>query len=111
MNSDSLDSSLILVANQRRRRLINHLRHNGNEEVRIDHLVDQLHQAEPASADDREKSRDQLAIQLNHVHLPKLADHGVIDHDHERGTIEYQPDEQIEAVLDGLPEEPSVTNP
>jgi len=111
MNGDSLDSSLTLVADQHRRRLINHLRHNGNGEVRIDNLVDQLHQAEPAAIDGRQKTRNQLAIQLNHIHLPKLANHGVIDHDHERGTIEYQPDKQIETVLEGLPEEPSVTNP
>ena len=110
MNGDSLDSSLTLVANQHRRRLINHLRHNGNTEVRIDELVDQLHQASPIAADDRQKSRNQFAIQLNHTHLPKLAENGVIEHNHERGTIEYQPDTQIEAVLDGLPEEPSVVN-
>jgi len=110
MNGDSLDASLTLVADRHRRRLLEHLRHNGNGEVQIDDLVDHLSQAEPA-ADGRQMSRDQLAIQLTHVHLPKLADHGVIEHDHERGTIEYRPDEQIEAVLEGLPEEPSLANP
>ena len=111
MNGDSLDACLTLVADRHRRRLLEHLQHNGNGEVRIDDLVDQLYQAEQAAADDRQVSRDQLAIQLNHSHLPKLADHGVIEHDHERGTIAYRPDEQIEAVLEGLPEEPSLTNP
>jgi transcriptional regulator of met regulon len=110
MNGDSLDACLTLVADRRRRRLLEHLRHNGNGEVRIDDLIDQLYQAEPA-ADGRQLSRDQLAIQLNHSHLPKLADYGVIERDHERETIEYRSDEQIEAVLDGLPEEPSLVNP
>ena len=111
MNGDSLDACLTLVADRRRRRLLEHLRHNGNGEVQLDDLVDHLYEAEPAAADDRQMSRDQLAIQLFHIHLPKLADHGVVEHDHERGTIEYRPDEQIEAVLDGLPEEPSLANP
>jgi len=111
MNGNSLDACLTLVADRRRRRLLEHLQHNGNGEVRIDDLVDQLYRAESAAADDRQMSRDQLAIQLNHSHLPKLADHGVIEHDHERGTIKYRPDDQIEAVLDGLPEEPSLASP
>jgi hypothetical protein len=111
MNGDNLDACLTLVADRHRRRLLKHLRHNGNAEVQINDLVDQLYQAELAAADDRQMSRDQLAIQLNHSHLPKLADHGVIEHDHERETIEYRPDEQIEAVLEGIPEEPSLANP
>jgi DNA-binding transcriptional ArsR family regulator len=111
MNGDSLDACLGLVADRHRRRLLEHIRHEGDGEVRIDHLVDHLSRAEPAAAGDRRPSRDQLAIQLNHVHLPKLADHGVVEHDRERGTIEYRPDEQLEAVLDGLPEELSFANP
>ena len=111
MNANSLDACLTLVADRRRRRLLEHLRHDGNGESRIDDLVDRLYQAEPATADGRQMSQDQLATQLYHSHLPKLADHGVIEHDRERGTIEYRPDEQIEAVLDGLPKEPSLANP
>jgi len=111
MNPGSLDACLALVADRRRRRLLEHLRHNGNGAVRIDDLVDRLYRAEAAAADDRQVSRNQLAIDLNHAHLPKLADHGIVEHDHDRGRIEYRPDEQIEAVLDGLPEEPSLINP
>ena len=77
----------------------------------VDDLVDRLHQAGPGGADARRMDRDRLAIQLNHCHLPKLADHGIVEHDRDRGTTEYRPDEQIEAVLDELPEEPSLTDP
>ena len=111
MNANSLDACLTLVADRRRRRLLDYLQHNGNGEVQIDALVDQLYQVESAATDDRQMSQDQLATQLHHSHLPKLADYGVIEHDRERGTIEYRPDEQIEAVLDGLPKEPSLANP
>src|SRR6056297_4062844 len=98
MNGNSLDACLILLADPCRRRLLEHLRHHGNREVQIDDLVDQLYQAEPATIDGQQTSRDQLAIQLHLSHLPKLVDHGIVEHDHERGTIEYRPDEQIEAV-------------
>lgn len=110
MNGDSLDTCLALVTDQRRRRLLEHLRHNGNSEVQIDELVERLYQAGPATADDGQMSRDQLAIQIHHAHLPKLANHGVIKHHRERGTVEYQVDTQIESVLDGLPEEPSLNS-
>ena len=111
MNANSLDACLTLVSDRHRRRLLDYLQHNGNGEVQIDDLVDQLYQVESAATDDRQMSQDQLATQLYHSHLPKLADHGVIEHDDERGTVEYRPDEQIEAVLDGLPTEPSLANP
>ena len=111
MSGDSLDSCLRLVADRRRRRVLEHLRHDDGGDVRIDDLVDQLYRAEPATADDRQASRDQLAIRLYHTHLPKLADHGVVELDPERGTIAYRPDERIEAVLDELPVEPTFVNP
>jgi len=110
MSNDSFDACLELVADHRRRALLRHLRHNRNREMRISDLVDQLHRADPDVADTRQMSRDQLAIQLNHCHIPKLVDYGVVKHDRDRGTIEYRHDDQIEAVLDRLPEEPSLTN-
>jgi len=45
-------------------------------------------------------------MHLTHTHLPKLGTHGLIDHNHERGTVTYRPDERVERVLDGLPTEP-----
>lgn len=111
MNDDSLDVCLALVADSRRRRLIEHLRHDRTGETPIDELLDRLHRAERDTDDERRMNRDQLAVRLNHCHLPKLVDHGVVDHDPDRETIEYRPDERMEAVLDGLPEEPSLTNP
>ena len=111
MNDDSFDACLALVANRRRRRLLEQLRHTENGEMPIDDLVDQLHQADPDFAGERQMDRNQLTVELNHCHLPKLSDHGIVEHDQDRGTIEYRPDEQTEAVLDGLPEEPSLTNP
>jgi len=44
--------------------------------------------------------RRELSIQLRHTHLPKLASHGVVDYNQEAETVSYQPDEQVEVVLD-----------
>jgi len=106
-----LDACLNLVADRRRRRLIQQLRHNGNGETTIDDLVDRLNGVEQAPTEDQPPDREELAIQVRHAHLPKLADHGVIEYDSERGTVQYQPDEQVEAVLDSLPGEVTTANP
>jgi hypothetical protein len=106
-----LDTCLRLVADEHRRDLIEHLRHETSEQTTIDELVTQLQQRQPISNHERSSSRERLVIQLFHTHLPKLSDHDVIEYDSETGTVRYQPHEQIEAILDSLPEEVSHTNP
>lgn len=108
---DRLDACLRLVSNRHRRAVINSLRHEANGETTIDDLVDRLHGGEPISVTERSTGRDKLAIRLTHAHLPKLAEHGVVDYDPEGGTVRYRPDEQVEAILDALPEELPRANP
>ena len=109
MDGDRLDTYLRLVADRNRRMLLQELRIEANGKVRIDDLVDQLQ--EDRRANDLYSDREQFAIRLYHAHLPKLAEHGVVEYDLEDETIKYQPDEQLEAVLDSLPDEVSVANP
>lgn len=110
MTERSLDAHLQLVADRHRRQVIQHLRHEANGNTTIDGLVDRLHNG-GLDADNRSTDREQLAIQLYHTHLPKLADHGVIEFEPENGTIRYQPDVQFETVLDSLPDEQPVISP
>lgn len=60
---------------------------------------------------DRTSDPGQLANQLYHPHLPKLADHVVVDFDLGDRTVRYQSDAQFETVLDTLPDEPSLAHP
>lgn len=109
MDSDCLDNRLQLVADRDRRMLLHALRHEANGKAQIDDLVDQLLEDGPAT--EPPSDRSQLTTQLYHAHLPKLADHGVVEYDHEEGTIEYQPDGQLEAVLASLPDEMPAASP
>ena len=111
MPTNGLDACLGLVADRRRRELIHQLRHNGNGQTTIDDLVDRLNRGVKATGKDRPRGREELAIQVHHTHLPKLADFGVVEYDPERGTVQYQPVEQVEAVLDSLPKEFAAANP
>jgi len=105
MNSDSLDTTLKLVAHRHRRWILGYVRHSDAKTVEIDTLVEQLYRAEPG--DGQQLTRTGLTMHLTHTHLPKLGAHGIIDHNHEQGTVTYRPDERVERVLDGLPTEPS----
>jgi hypothetical protein len=111
MTNHGLDACLRLVADRHRRLAIHHLRHETNGATTVDDLVDQMHRRASDAKNGPLQEREALAIQLHHTHLPKLADHGVVDFEHTTGAVRYHPDEQVETVLDSLREEASLPNP
>lgn len=111
MTNQSLDACLHLVADRHRRRIVHHLRHEANGTTTVDDLVDQFHSSGSDSKNGPLQDREELAIQLHHTHLPKLAEHGVVEFEHRSEAIRYHPDEQVETVLDSLPGEVSLPNP
>lgn len=110
MTERDLDTFLQLVADRRRRQVIRHLRHEATDETTIDGLADRLHNGGTA-VDDQPTDRERLAILLYHNHVPKLADHGIVEFEPENGTVRYQPDERFETVLDSLPDERALARP
>jgi hypothetical protein len=111
MTTSNLDTCLRLIADEHRRALIHQLRYETNGQTGLDELATHLQQEQAISNHEQSPSRDQLAIQLSHTHLPKLAAHDVIEYNSETGTVRYQPHEQIETILDGLPEDVPRANP
>lgn len=105
MDTVDMDTCLRLVADEHRRRLIQQLRQEANGRMAVDELVTQLRREEFVPDRERPPDRGELAIKLYHNHLPKLANHGVVEYDAEAGTVRYRSDEQLEAVLDALPED------
>ncbi|WP_049967545.1 DUF7344 domain-containing protein [Haloferax prahovense] len=111
MTTHSLDACLRLVAHGHRRRIIHHLRHEATGATTFDDLVDQMHRRASDTKNGPPQDRDALAIQLYHTHLPKLADYGVVKFEHRSGAVRYQPDEQVETVLDSLSSDQTLPNP
>ncbi|WP_424009285.1 DUF7344 domain-containing protein [Haloferax denitrificans] len=111
MANDSLDACLHLVADRNRRRVIHHLRQEGGGTTTIDDIVDQFHSSGSDCKDGLPQDRKNIFIQLYHVHLPKLAEYGIVEFEHRSGTVQYHPDEQVERVLDSLPGRASLPNP
>ena len=102
MTGHDLDTYLELVADRRRRRIIHYLRQAANNTTTFDCLVDQLWD-DLGGENDPPRNREQIALELHHTHLPKLAAHDVVEYDQGSGTVRYHPDEGVEAVLDALP--------
>ncbi|WIV66281.1 DUF7344 domain-containing protein [Natrialbaceae archaeon AArc-T1-2] len=75
-----------LLADRRRRYLLWIL--HERDAVDVEELSSRIatREAEPTqpNTDDR---RQRVEISLHHNHLPRLADHGVIEYDAERGTV------------------------
>ena len=98
MNGDqvALDETLKLVADQTRRRLLWRL--DGASELSVELLADELadHGETQTDGGTRADGRRTVEVALCHVHLPRLADAGVIDYDREAGTVE--PTDRTEAV-------------
>ena len=104
MNSPELDDWLGLVTDWKRRGIIQLLRQSSDGKVTVDDIATELGNWVIHHDRDQLVNQDQLAIELIHHHLPKLADRDVISFDRERGTVQYQAIDQLETVLDALPE-------
>lgn len=111
MRDDRIDACLRLLADRRRRGVIHHLRDEATAVTTVDDLTDRLHGTTSVSGSDRQRDREELATELTHTHLPKLADYGVVEYDRRSGAVRYHADEQIEALLDSLPEEIAPASP
>lgn len=107
MSTPELDNRLRLIQNWKRRETLRVLRHTTNGKATVDDIVGRL--GGNASSDDFDQpvNQNSLAIELIHNHLPRLADHGVIEYNRESGTVSYRPDAKLETVLDALPEKVS----
>lgn len=99
-----IDTYLELVANEYRRETLQLLRGDGDDEITLDALLDHLSRDGGPNTGQSE-DRKQLALRLQHIHLPKLAAHDVIEYDPEGGHIRYRPDSSLETVLESFPPE------
>lgn len=97
-SAQEVDETLQLLANHNRRKLLQHLLSHEKDLVTVPELVEILEtQLEPRAISDGGDGR--VETRLHHVHLPKLADAGVITFDRTNGTVTYQGDQLVESLL------------
>lgn len=99
MTPNDLDNTLRLVADSNRREIISQLRQSPDNTTKYEDLINRLYDESGTT------ERAEIAIALEHTHLPMLADHDLIEYDRRSGAVRYQPDRRVEAVLDAVPDE------
>jgi DNA-binding transcriptional ArsR family regulator len=96
------DSSVTMLfevlASPYRRFILEHL--SPQEEVSVDDLAQQLATWEVyrAKADKTDEAYRRIQHVLFHIHLPKLEDDGLVEYDHERGTVTLREAEILNAA-------------
>ena len=96
MTRQTLDECLEVLSDWRRRQVILELRRERHATLE-----------ELAGAIDGDEGR--LPAQLRHNHLPKLADHDIVEYDPRSGAVRYDPDARMEAITDAVLEATAAT--
>lgn len=89
----SADTTFSLLADGQRRRVLAYLSEMQGETADVGDLAEHV-------ADEVDRRRALTA--LYHVHLPKLADAGVVEYDRRSETVRYTGDPSVEATLDAV---------
>ncbi|WP_231189317.1 hypothetical protein [Haladaptatus sp. DYF46] len=92
----SLDEHLDLIADAQRRQILSYLIENANRPIPLEALLEELMSD---GSTDSTLSRERLLIHLHHIHLPKLADYGVIEYNSSLQLVSYTEHPRLEALL------------
>lgn len=94
-----VDGVLSLLSDAERRGVVEYFGRTADETATLEELSAYLERAAPET-DGGEPAAETAKARLHHVHLPKLADRGVVDYDPRSGEVRYCPDERVEAVVE-----------
>ncbi len=89
-DADPRGAAFELMANRRRRHVLSYLRAHPQEDVPIDDLTSQVI-ARELMAGDGPVDPESVSATLHHVHLPKLAEAGLIEYDPETNVVHTAP--------------------
>ncbi|WP_128478865.1 DUF7344 domain-containing protein [Halorussus pelagicus] len=95
---DLMDRSLALLASEERRKVIEYFDRNDTESASVEALMEYLVRTK-VETDGGAPSTSKPKAELHHVHLPKLAEYGVVEYDARSGEVRYCPDEKLEAIV------------
>jgi len=99
----SVDAILGLLAQQERRDLIQRLQQESKNSCSFEKIVEHL-LSKTADRTGERPGHDNMEVQLQHVHLPKLADAGLIEYDVRSQTVRYNSHDEVEQLLERIHE-------
>ena len=88
----SLDEIFKLLADTQRRHILTYLIEAADQPVPLEALVEHLQTHTDTNC-------EQLQTQLHHLHLPKLADYGVIEYNSPLQLVSYTEHPRLEVLL------------
>lgn len=97
--SEEIDRWFAVLAQHERRCIVDFLRRREVDRVPVRDIVSHLQRSDTARDE-----RDEIAMALHHIHLPKLATADVLDFDPSSGTVRYRGNELVERLLESTPE-------
>jgi hypothetical protein len=89
----TLSTAFELLASAYRRHILHYFHGTEGESATLSELGSHV---QTALAEEHEEHR--VRLRLHHQHLPKLADHNVIDYDRRSETVRYWGSSQLEAL-------------
>lgn len=97
----SLDACLELLANQQRRTIVGMFLESQTDQAPIDEVITEIIEAEAARTGER-PGHDTIASTVSHVHLPKMAEAGILEYDTRHQDIRYTGGPRIEAIYTAI---------
>lgn len=92
--NDSLSRALSVLENKQRRDVLAAIMEANTRTMTIDDLVDTM-----IKRGTQETIKEETEVQLHHIHLPKLAEEGLIEFDPRSGQLRYHGDDEVERLL------------
>lgn len=102
--SERLDSELEVLSSRERREILHFFVTTDTETATVETLSGQLTQVWADGGDDQPPT-EAVRARLHHVHLPKLADCGLVEYDSRSNTVRYHPDDRVEELLEFVSDE------
>lgn len=98
--SNPSNSLLEVLADEQRRCVVAYLSDTSDDVASVSELTRHVtkHCADA-------HNREQVAVNLHHVGLPKLEEAGVLEYDSRSNTVRYHPGSKVETLLDCLREQ------
>lgn len=103
-NSDRLDRELKVLASRERREILDHFIATDADVTSVEILCCKVARVNAGEGTAEAASTETAKAELHHVHLPKLAEHELVEYDARSGTVRYRPDERVEALVQFLAE-------
>ncbi len=90
----TVTETLDLLRHEYRRRILGACLEAERPAVELDEIIEAISEADSG----REPAEAEIASELRHQHLPKLAEYGVIEYDERSRAVRYHRSEVVEAL-------------